>query len=243
MLEVGIGLAILLGIGGLAIPVFRSVDRKRTEARLNFLTTRLAGNTRQLQQTTASKFPTDYLRLQQQIATDLSDLTKLLKAKQKQLALPTSQSAWDLVEEARDLLPTKGQLERPKLVLPKVAVSKLTDEQLKALVPEVWSSIESIQQDDQAIRQKLASPAIPNKQELLAIHQANMARYEEILGAYLKMKASPKDYYQVEERLAKSRQAFQDFDLQLDETLRQINEGDMMGFEVSLRMMTQKTID
>ncbi|MGT2755656.1 hypothetical protein [Streptococcus ovuberis] len=243
MLELGIGLAILVGIGGLVIPFFRSVDRKRTEARLNFLTTRLAGNTRQLKQTTASKFPTDYLRLQQQIATDLSDLSKLLTAKQAKLALPTSQSAWDLIEEARSLLPTKGQLERPKILLPKAATKDLTDEQLKTLVPEVWSSIESIRHDDQAIRQKLASPTIPNKQELLAIHEANMNRYVEVLEAYLKMKASPKDYYQVEERLAKSKQAFQTFDLQLDETLRQINEGDMMGFEVSLRMITQNTME
>lgn len=218
-------------------PILRKADRKRTNARLDFLTTRLASNSRQLKKTTAAKFPTDYQRLQQQVALDMADLTQLLKAKKRQLPSLTSQSAWELIEEAKSLLPTQKAVERPKtLPLPK-ELSDLSLQDLQVHFPEIWPILANIYQDDEEIRQKLAAKTLPNKQELLAIHEANMGRYQDILEGYIKLKTSPKDYYQAEERIEKSRQALNLFDLQLDETLRQINEGDMMAFEISLRMI------
>ncbi|MDQ0222211.1 hypothetical protein [Streptococcus moroccensis] len=230
----------VLAVGLLSVPFLKQSSRKRLEARLSFLTTRLSSNTRQLSMTTAAKFPTDYQRLQQQVAADMAELSKLLKSNDQRLPLDLSQSAWDLVEESQALLPTQGVVERPQLSTSTGQAQGLTAVQLKKQVPEIWPILSNIQQDDAQIRQKMLEKNLPNQQELLAVHEANMARYQDILEGYLKIKADPKAYYQAEERLVKSQQALQRFDEELDETLRQINEGDMMNFEISLRMMNQQ---
>ncbi len=239
-MEYVILVGLVLGLGALSLPFIKQANRKRTQARLSFLTTRLSSNTKQLAMTTAAKFPTDYQRLQQQVASDMTELSKLLKSKERALPLELSQSAWDLIEESSTLLPTQGAVERPQLSLEKGENTALTMGQLKKAVPELWPTLSNIQHDDVAIRQKIQEKKPGNQQELLAVHEANMARYQDILDGYLKIKADPKAYYQAEERLQKSQQALIHFDEELDETLRQINEGDMMNFEISLRMMNQK---
>ena len=79
-----------------------------------------------------------------------------------------------------------------------------------------------------------------NKEELTALHETNMQRFDDILTGYLKIKESPKDYYNAEERLAEAKAALEQFDLELDETLRQLNESGLKDFDVSLRMMRDK---
>ena len=239
-MEYAVLVVILLGIGALSIPALKNAERKRTQAKLSFLTTRLSSNAKQLAMTTATKFPTDYQRLQQQVATDMTELSKLLKAKEGSISFDLSQSAWDLIEESSALLPTQGVIKRPQRTLNQDEKLLLTSGHLKKAVPELWPTLENIQQDDAEIRQKIQEKNLPNKQELLAVHEANMARYQDILDGYLKIKAEPKAYYQAEERLLKSQRALAKFDDDLDETLRQINEDDMMNFEISLRMMNQE---
>lgn len=240
MLEFGLGLMILLGVGAISFPLFKRADRKRTEARLSYLTTRLSANTSQLAKTTASKFPTDYQRLQQQVSLDSAELSKLLRSKERALSLEVTQLAWDLIEESSEFLPTKATVTRPERLELEGDAPLLTSGHLKKVVPELWPTLENIQKDDAEIRQKIVSKKLPNQLELLAVHDANMARYQDILEGYLKIKADPRAYYQAEERLLKSREALTSFDAQLDETLRQINENDMMDFEISLRMMNEK---
>ncbi|MGT2783981.1 hypothetical protein [Streptococcus merionis] len=239
-MEYAVLIVVLLGIGALSIPALKNAERKRTQAKLSFLTTRLSSNAKQLAMTTATKFPTDYQRLQQQVATDMTELSKLLKAKEGAISFDLSQSAWDLIEESSALLPTQGVIKRPQRTLNQDEKLLLTSGHLKKAVPELWPTLENIQQDDAEIRQKIQEKNLPNQQELLAVHEANMARYQDILDGYLKIKAEPKAYYQAEERLLKSQRALAKFDEDLDETLRQINEDDMMNFEISLRMMNQE---
>lgn len=67
-----------------------------------------------------------------------------------------------------------------------------------------------------------------------------MNRFEDVLTGYLKIKQSPKDYYKADERLETARLALVQFDEDLDETLRQLNESDMKDFDISLRLMKDK---
>ena len=67
-----------------------------------------------------------------------------------------------------------------------------------------------------------------------------MEHYEDILEGYLKIKASPKDFYNAEERLAKAKAAIKQFDLDLDEALRQLNEADLRDFDISLRILDKE---
>lgn len=235
MIMAGVFLIILLGAGALLYPVLRRAARRRTQVRLAFLMTRLKGRVEQLSRTTANKFPTDYQRLQQQVAEDMRELSALLRTKPKQLSPDLEVPAWDLVEEADQLLPVQTAIKRPENLETRNGFA------IKATIPEIAAYVQNIEADDKLIRQKIEEKNPANRQELLAVHEANMNRFRDILDGYLKIKQSPKDYYQAEERLAKSRQALEKFDLDLDSTLRQLNEDDLMNFEVSLRLMTDET--
>ena len=111
---------------------------------------------------------------------------------------------------------------------------------LEELAPELVATVRNIQIDHEAILQKISQSESNNKEELTAIHQSQMEHYEDILEGYLKIKASPKDFYNAEERLAKAKAAIEQFDLDLDETLRQLNEADLRDFDISLRILDKE---
>ena len=111
---------------------------------------------------------------------------------------------------------------------------------LEELAPELVATVRNIQIDHEAILQKIAQSESNNKEELTAIHQSQMEHYEDILEGYLKIKASPKDFYNAEERLAKAKAAIEQFDLDLDEALRQLNEADLRDFDISLRILDKE---
>ena len=111
---------------------------------------------------------------------------------------------------------------------------------LEELAPELVATVRNIQIDHEAILQKISQSESNNKEELTAIHQSQMEHYEDILEGYLKIKASPKDFYNAEERLAKAKAAIVQFDLDLDEALRQLNEADLRDFDISLRILDKE---
>ena len=111
---------------------------------------------------------------------------------------------------------------------------------LEELAPELVATVHNIQVDHEAILQKISQSESNNKEELTAIHQSQMEHYEDILEGYLKIKASPKDFYNAEERLAKAKAAIEQFDLDLDEALRQLNEADLRDFDISLRILDKE---
>ena len=111
---------------------------------------------------------------------------------------------------------------------------------LEELAPELVATVRNIQIDHEAILQKISQSESNNKAELTAIHQSQMEHYEDILEGYLKIKASPKDFYNAEERLAKAKAAIEQFDLDLDEALRQLNEADLRDFDISLRILDKE---
>ena len=111
---------------------------------------------------------------------------------------------------------------------------------LEELAPELLETIHNIQTDHEAILKKISQSESNNKEELTAIHQSQIEHYEDILEGYLKIKASPKDFYNAKERLSSAKAAIEQFDLDLDETLRQLNEADLRDFDISLRILTKK---
>lgn len=129
------------------------------------------------------------------------------------------------------------QLEQIGLTSDPAALSK-EEEELMTLAPELLTSYRNIRADDQVIREKIKLSE--NRAELAALHDANMNRFDDILSGYLKIKAAPKDYHKADERLAQAKAALEQFDLQLDDTLRELNEDDLSDFEVSLRLMSKK---
>ena len=111
---------------------------------------------------------------------------------------------------------------------------------LEELAPELVATVRNIQIDHEDILQKISQSESNNKEELTAIHQSQMEHYEDILEGYHKIKASPKDFYNAEERLAKAKAAIEQFDLDLDEALRQLNEADLRDFDISLRILDKE---
>ena len=111
---------------------------------------------------------------------------------------------------------------------------------IEELAPELVATVRNIQIDHEAILHKISQSESNNKEELTAIHQSQMEHYEDILEGYLKIKASPKDFYNAEERLAKAKAAIEQFDLDLDEALRQLNEADLRDFDISLRILDKE---
>lgn len=139
------------------------------------------------------------------------------------------------------------------LKLPEAKTEKKTDTQvftggnavmdeqgmIADLAPEILETYCNIQRDNLVILEKLEK-ATDKREELTAIHEANMNRFNDILQGYLKIKKSPKDYFNAEERLVQAKSAMEMFDKDLDDTIKQFNEADMKDFEVSLRMMKRE---
>lgn len=111
---------------------------------------------------------------------------------------------------------------------------------LLKLAPELMTTYANVQADHQTILKKIEEADLHNKAELTALHETEMTRFKDILAGYLKIKAEPKNYYKADERLAKAKAALEDFDKNLDETIRRLNESDLQDFEISLRMMAEK---
>lgn len=101
--------------------------------------------------------------------------------------------------------------------------------------PEINDLYKNIQKDHHNILEKIKKA--DNVAELEALHESGMQKFYDILDGYLKIKASPKEYYNAEQRLENALVAIKAFDLDLDETLRQLNESDLSDFDISLRMM------
>ena len=105
------------------------------------------------------------------------------------------------------------------------------------LAPELSQTLANIAIDHQAILDKIATSAEGDKEELTAIHSLKMEKFQTILEGYLKIKANPKNYNRAEERLQQAKAAIEQFDLELDQVLRELNETDMRDFDISLRIL------
>ncbi|KXT72835.1 hypothetical protein STRDD10_01721 [Streptococcus sp. DD10] len=108
------------------------------------------------------------------------------------------------------------------------------------LDPELSQTLDNISIDHETILKKIKTSKSSDQAELLAIHERDMERFQNILQGYLAIKASPKDFYNAEERMNQARAAIFQFDLDLDEVLRKLNEAEMHDFDVNLRIFDKK---
>ncbi|HFI0106380.1 TPA: hypothetical protein ACGOV5_001380 [Streptococcus suis] len=186
------------------------------------------------------------LQLRSRILGELFELDQLyqkngkyLDAYQSKEVVDTLQLKYQLKmpEPASSFTSTVDQMENTVVDYP----DETWDEQkrISELAPEILETYCNIQRDNQVILEKLEN-ATDKREELTAIHEANMNRFRDILQGYLKIKESPKDFFNAEERLAQAKLALETFDRDLDDTIKQFNEADMQDFEVSLRMMKKK---
>ena len=124
---------------------------------------------------------------------------------------------------------------------PQAKPASSEEEWVLQIAPEIIQSYRNIQKDHQLILQKIKEAQ--NQSELEVLHGINMKRFRDILEGYLKIKQSPKDYYNADARLEQAQKALEQFDLDLDETLRRLNESQLQDFEISLRMMHARQTD
>lgn len=120
-------------------------------------------------------------------------------------------------------------------------LERLDDEvdeaELERFAPEIFDTVHSIQLSNASIIKKITKSDSSEKEELLALHDTHMRQFSDILSGYLKIKRSPTDYYDAEEKLAKAKQALESLDQGLLENIRQLNENDLAEFKISLRMV------
>ena len=139
-------------------------------------------------------------------------------------------------------LPLKPQNQKSDPhVAPQGKPASSEEEWVLQIAPEIIQSYRNIQKDHQLILQKIKEAQ--NQSELEVLHGINMKRFRDILEGYLKIKQSPKDYYNADARLEQAQKALEQFDLDLDETLRRLNESQLQDFEISLRMMHARQTD
>lgn len=189
----------------------------------------------QLRSYQADQLTDDYLKL----AKQLLPLVKDIQSKTFQLKDSMEISIFNRINQKAKAVEKEIQEQVQQLEsLPQDKLSQREREILK-LAPELSTVYQNIRKDHLRILEKIETAS--NKAELLALHETSMDRFQDILDGYLKIKASPKDFYKAEERLDEAKKAMESFDLTLDETLRQLNEDHMADFDVSLRLMNDKT--
>lgn len=178
----------------------------------------------------------------QQLAPKIIDKLRQVKEEIKQIKQQVKPTTY---HRLRDRIAKEEQQIQSDLNLIQINSEELQHRQaqtrLEKLAPELLKTVTSIDRDSQTITQKIKNANSGNQAELLQLHQTQMVRYQTILEGYLKIKESPKDYYDAEQRLLAAKEAIEQFDLDLDEQLRQLNENDMHDFEVNLRLMTDAT--
>ena len=138
-------------------------------------------------------------------------------------------------------LPLDSQNQQPNPQAQQTRPTSSEEERILQIAPEIIQPYRNIQKDHQLILQKIKEAQ--NQSELEVLHGINMERFRDILEGYLKIKQAPKDYYNADVRLEQAQKALEQFDLDLDETLRRLNESQLQDFEISLRMMHARQTD
>ncbi|HFI0237303.1 TPA: hypothetical protein ACGOVN_001102 [Streptococcus suis] len=182
------------------------------------------------------------LALRSRILGELFELDQLYQKNGKYLDAYQSKEVVDTLQLKYQLkMPEKASSFTGNVEEAPSPKGEMWDQQkrISELAPEILETYCNIQRDNQVILEKLEN-ATDKREELTAIHEANMNRFRDILQGYLKIKESPKDFFNGEERLAQAKLALETFDKDLDHTIKQFNEADMQDFEVSLRMMKKK---
>lgn len=192
------------------------------------------GDIKRLEGTLSQKGETSYRRLAQQVLIELDAIHKEASRLKDYLQDGIYERIDKKVRSVRASIHL--QLER----LDQPASHSYQEREPEELAPELRQTLDNIALDHEAILKKIKESPSHNQAELLAIHERDMERFQSILKGYLAIKASPKDYYNAQERMEQAKAAIEQFDLDLDELLRQLNEANMHDFDVNLRIFDKK---
>ncbi|MFC3928154.1 hypothetical protein ACVR05_09950 [Streptococcus caprae] len=243
-LEALVGLTVLGAMGYGLYKLFTrksSLEKANIATRLQDLKDAIARADRQtklLDSHLENKEYTQYAVLARDVLTQVEDI----KAEALALKQNMDLNIYKRISKKASAVSTEISAQLEKLDVPiETAESTEEEKQIIKLAPEIMTTYTNIQRDHAAILDKIDKA--DNKAELTAIHETSMKRFHDILQGYLKIKESPKNFHNADERLELAKQAMEQFDLDLDQTLRELNESALSDFEVSLRMMTQKSHD
>ncbi len=231
--------AITLGIG------FRKIKKKQkllqSQARLKRIqnlkdTVHLADKQSQLLNRYLLENDTKNFQL---VAQQLLSKIQFIKEESYQLKNDIPPQVYHRINHKADDVKVETILQLEQLQIDQTLSTEiLTEKVIRDKAPEIQEIYQNVQQDNKNILEKIATA--DNKAELEALQESSMQHFNDILNGYIKIKTSPKDYYNADERLALAYQALQEFDLNLDETLRKLNESELKDFDVSLRIMQKQ---
>lgn len=237
----------LLLIGGLGAGAYYLVHRKSALQKANIKqrlqdlkeeVNRLDRQLKNLDNFHDNKDTLHYVPLAQDLLPQLQEVKKEATNLKEEMDL----SIYKRIVNKVDTVSTDIRRELDLLQIPTEEKSKTEEDQrIASLAPEILQVYRNIQTDHFTILEKLKDRE--NKREMGALHEAEMGRFQDILDGYLQIKENPKNYYNAEERLEQAKLALEQFDKNLDETLRQLNESELSDFDISLRMMNNAEED
>ena len=185
----------------------------------------------QLEETLSEKGLAAYKSRSKQVLLELSEIHQ----KAEQLKSYIGDSVYSRIDKkVRSVRATISvQLER----LERDSQIDIENMEPEEVAPELAQTLANIARDHQEIINKIEASDFGDKEELATIHNLKMEKFQTVLEGYLKIKANPKNYNRSEERLEQARVAIEQFDLELDQVLRELNETDMRDFDISLRIL------
>lgn len=223
----------LIGIGAYVLYRRRGNNRS-VENQIELLKARIRQadkDIQQLEETLSEKGPAAYKSLASQVLFELSEIHQ----EANQFKSYIGDSVYSRIDKkVRSVRATINvQLERLK----RDSQIDIEDMEPEELAPELAQTLANIARDHQEIINKIEASDFGDKEELAAIHNLKMEKFQTVLEGYLKIKANPKNYNRSEERLEQAKAAIEQFDLELDQVLRELNETDMRDFDISLRIL------
>ena len=223
----------LIGFGAYALYRRRSGNRS-VEDQIELLKARIRQTDKdiqQLEETLSEKGSAAYKSRSKQVLLELSEIHQ----KAEQLKSYIGDSVYSRIDKkVRSVRATISvQLER----LERDSQIDIENMEPEEVAPELAQTLANIACDHQEIINKIEASNFGDKEELATIHNLKMEKFQTVLEGYLKIKANPKNYNRSEERLEQARVAIEQFDLELDQVLRELNETDMRDFDISLRIL------
>ena len=185
----------------------------------------------QLEETLSEKGPAVYKSRASQVLLELSEIHQ----EANQFKSYIGDSVYGRIDKkVRSVRATINvQLER----LERASQIDIENMEPDEVAPELAQTLANIARDHQEIINKIEASDFGDKEELATIHNLKMEKFQTVLEGYLKIKANPKNYNRSEERLEQAKAAIEQFDLELDQVLRELNETDMRDFDISLRIL------
>ena len=134
----------------------------------------------------------------------------------------------------------RAETDRRRATMMEIKEEKETKELEEKYLAELQPSMNQIKEASETLLQKIDAADLQNKDELKALHETHLNRYQDIVEGYVMMKKNPDDYHDVEDRLSRAQAALEKMVEDLNKMIIQINEGDLRDFDISLRLMEKE---